>query len=46
MKVHITTDDIVEGKCDQEGRKYLGKEYADKEVELAILDVREPEEDD
>lgn len=45
MKVHITTDDIVEGKADGQGRKYLGKEYANKEVEVAILDVREPEDD-
>ncbi len=30
---------------DDRGRVYLGSEYADKEVKVAVLEVREKEED-
>lgn len=39
MKVEIRKSDIVEGQTDDRGRIYLGSEYADKTVEVAVLDV-------
>lgn len=42
MKVHVDSkDDIKELKADARGRVYLGPEYSEKEVQLAILDVDE-----
>lgn len=38
MKVSVSKDDIVEGTTDSRGRIYLGTEYANKTVEVAILD--------
>ena len=45
MKVHITKDDIIEASTDSRGRVYLGSEFADCEVELAILDEPKPKDD-
>lgn len=39
MKVVISKGDIVEAPTDERGRIYLGTEYANSEVEVAILDV-------
>lgn len=41
MKVHVSKDDVVEGKTDERGRVYLGKAYADKHVEVAVLEARD-----
>lgn len=42
MKVHVDSkDDIKELKGDSRGRVSLGPEYAEKEVQLAILDTNE-----
>lgn len=38
MKVEIIKDDIVDRKTDSRGRITLGSEYANKHVEVAILD--------
>jgi len=46
MKVHIDSkDDIIEAKTDSRGRLTLGSEYANSEVQLAVLEV-DPEEDE
>jgi hypothetical protein len=37
MKVEISKSDIVEATTDSRGRIYLGTEYANKNVEVAIL---------
>ena len=37
MHVKISKDDIIEASTDSRGRVYLGSQYADCEVELAIL---------
>lgn len=37
MKVYITKDDIVEATTDDRGRVYLGTEYANQDVEVAVL---------
>lgn len=37
MHVKISKDDIIEGTTDDRGRIYLGTEYANAEVEVAIL---------
>lgn len=40
MKVYVESkDDIVEATTDARGRLTLGSEYADADVQLAILDV-------
>ncbi len=45
MKVHVESkDDIVEATTDSRGRVTLGSEYADSEVQLAILEVEEQSE--
>lgn len=44
MKVYVESkDDIVEAKTDARGRITLGSEYADSEVQVAVLEV-EPSE--
>jgi len=45
MHVKISKDDIIEAKTDSRGRVYLGSEYADCEVEVAILDEPKPKDD-
>lgn len=43
MHVHIESkDQIVEKKTDDRGRLLLGAEYAGKEVQVAVLEVRGP----
>lgn len=37
MRVEINKDDIKEKKADSRGRITLGKEYANHEVEIAVL---------
>lgn len=44
MLVKINKDDIVEASTDDRGRIYLGSEYADTDVEVAILNPDEIEE--
>jgi len=41
MLVKIEKGDIVEATTDDRGRIYLGSEYANTEVEVAILDVKD-----
>jgi len=41
MKVEINPDDADVYKADSRGRINLGTDYGDKEVEVAVLDVRE-----
>lgn len=42
MKVYVESkDDIKELTADNRGRVYLGSEYADETVQLAILDTIE-----
>ena len=38
MKVHIDPDDVIKKGTDDRGRIYLGSEYANKTVEVAVLD--------
>ena len=45
MHVKISKDDVIEATTDSRGRVYLGSEYADCEVELAILDEPKPKDD-
>ena len=44
MKVEINPDDADTYKADNRGRINLGTDYSDKEVEVAILEVREKDE--
>jgi len=39
MKVDVDPDDIQKRTTDDRGRVYLGPEYADNTVTVAILDV-------
>ena len=39
MKVDVDPDDIQKRTTDDRGRVYLGTEYANSEVELAVLDA-------
>lgn len=39
-------DQLIEKKTDGRGRLTLGSKYAGKEVQVAILDVEDGEEDD
>jgi len=42
MKVEIESkDQIIEKKTDSRGRITLGSEYADREVQVVILEVKE-----
>lgn len=41
MHVRINPDDVDTYTTDDRGRLYLGTEYANKNVEIAILDVEE-----
>ena len=42
MKVYVESkDEIVEATTDSRGRVTLGSEYANSEVQLAILEVNE-----
>ena len=38
MKVEIDPDDIQKRPADDRGRVYLGSEYANKSVEVVVLD--------
>jgi len=37
MHVKISKDDLIEAQADSRGRVYLGTQYADREIEIAIL---------
>jgi hypothetical protein len=39
MKVGIAPDDVDELNADERGRVYLGTEYANKRVEVAVVGV-------
>ena len=40
MKVYVESkDQIIEKRADSRGRVTLGSEYANKEVQLAVLEV-------
>jgi len=39
MKVDVDPDDIQKASTDDRGRVYLGPEYANSEVEVAVLDA-------
>jgi hypothetical protein len=39
MRVEVDPDDVQEATTDDRGRVYLGPEYADKRVEIAVLDT-------
>lgn len=41
MKVDVSPDDVDTYETDDRGRVYLGTEYADGEVEIAVLGVVE-----
>lgn len=44
MKIYVESkDQIIERKTDARGRVTLGSEYADAEVQLAILDTEKDE---
>lgn len=45
MKIVVKSEDVQELKTDDRGRVYLGSEYANKEVEVAVLDVYEDDGD-
>lgn len=39
MNVEIDPDDVTKATTDDRGRIYLGPEYANTEVEVAVLDA-------
>lgn len=41
MDVKVDPDNIVTGTTDDRGRIYLGPEYKNQTVEVAILEVRD-----
>ena len=41
MKVELRKDDIIEASTDDRGRVYLGSEYANQSVEVAILSAKD-----
>lgn len=41
MKVVISKDDVVEATTDDRGRVYLGSEYANQNVEVAVLEAED-----
>lgn len=41
MRVHVDPDDVQTLDADGRGRVYLGTEFADETVEVAVLNVRE-----
>lgn len=46
MRVYVESkDDIIERKADDRGRVTIGSEYADEEVQLAILDTEDDNEE-
>lgn len=45
MYVRINPDDVIEATTDSRGRVYLGSEYADSEVEIAVLDEPKPKDE-
>lgn len=44
MKVHVDPDDVYKKTTDGRGRFYLGPDFADTEIEIAVLEVVEDEE--
>lgn len=38
MHIQVSKEDIVEGPTDDRGRVYLGTQYANTKVEVAVLD--------
>jgi len=40
MRVEVNPSDVQELNADNRGRVYLGTEYADESVEVAVLDVK------
>lgn len=45
MRVEIAPEDVQVLTTDDRGRAYLGTEYADETVEVAVLGVREAEDE-
>jgi hypothetical protein len=43
MKVHVSPDSVQERSADGRGRVNLGTEFADKRVEVAVLEVLDDE---
>jgi hypothetical protein len=43
MRIEVHPDDVDEYTTDGRGRLYLGTEYANTEVEIAIVGVKEDE---
>lgn len=41
MNVELSPDDVQILTTDERGRVYLGTEYADSEVEVAVLDTQD-----
>lgn len=41
MKIEVDVSDVDEKKADDRGRVTLGKEYADKTVTVAVVEVEE-----
>ena len=41
MNVEVDADDLVKGTVDGQGRKYLGRDLAGKEVTVAVVDVHD-----
>jgi len=41
MKIEIDADDIHKGNVDGQGRKYLGRDLAGKEVTIAVVEVHD-----
>lgn len=44
--MHVETDDIRTKETDDRGRLYLGTEYANKRVTVAVLEVADEHPDD
>lgn len=42
MLIDVDPDDLYSGKIDGEGRKYLSRDLAGKEVVVALVEVRDP----
>lgn len=42
MLVEVSKDDVIEGETDDRGRIYLGTDYAERYVEVAVLCEGDP----
>jgi hypothetical protein len=43
MQIDVDVDDLHKGSVDAQGRKYLGRDLAGKEVTVAIVEVHKDE---